>query len=200
MTFTSTRYKTYEEYLSSDLGPDGNFRLLSSGEVIELLPEDKENDFIATELTERLKRLLNNRRLVSTSTEIQVHPVGDDRVNRRPDLTVLRPEHIPLMNELKKNAVLFGMPAPLLVAELVSPGGNRTDNYRRDYEWKRQQYEWWQISEYWIIDRHRNQVVVFTLHNDTYQEQKYRGSDTISSLVFPILQLSANNLLSGNII
>ncbi|MEO0806387.1 MAG: Uma2 family endonuclease [Cyanobacteria bacterium J06643_4] len=200
MTFTSTRYKTYEAYLSSDLGPDGNFRLLSSGEIIELPPEDKENDFIATELTEKLKRLLNNRRLVSTSTEIQVHPVGDDRVNRRPDLTVLLPEHIPLMNELKKNAVLFGMPAPLMVAELVSPGSDRTENYRRDYDWKRQQYEWWQIPEYWIIDRHRNQVVVFTLHDDTYQEQKYRDSDTISSLVFPSLQLSADKLLAGDII
>lgn len=200
MTFTSTRYKTYEAYLSSDLGPDGNFRLLSSGEIIELPPEDKENDFIATELTEKLKRLLNNRRLVSTSTEIQVHPVGDDRVNRRPDLTVLLPEHIPLMNELKKNAVLFGMPAPLMVAELVSPGSDRTENYRRDYDWKRQQYEWWQIPEYWIIDRHRNQVVVFTLHDDTYKEQKYRDSDTISSLVFPSLQLSADKLLAGDII
>ena len=200
MTFTSTRYKTYEEYLRSDLGPDGNFRLLSSGEVIDLPPEDKENDFIATELTERLKRLLDNRRLVSTSTEIQVRPVGDDRINRRPDLTVLRSEHIPLMNERKKNAVLFGMPAPLMVAELVSPGSEHTENYRRDYDWKRQQYEWWQIPEYWIIDRHRTQVVVFTLHNDTYKEQKYCGSDIIRSLVFPSLQLSVDQLLAGDII
>ena len=197
MTFTSTRYKTYEAYLSSDLGPDGNFRLLSSGEVIELPPEDKENDFIATELTERLKRLLNNRRLVSTSTEIQVHPVGDDRVNRRPDLTVLRPEHIPLMNELKKNAVLFGMPAPLLVAELVSPGSNRTENYRRDYDWKRQQYEWWQIPEYWIIDRHRDRVTALVLKGDTYTERIYQSSEQIQSVVFPDLQLSIAQILAG---
>lgn len=48
MAITSVRYK--EEYLHSDLGPDGNFCLLSNGEVIELPPEDEENICIATEL------------------------------------------------------------------------------------------------------------------------------------------------------
>ena len=199
MTFTSTRYKTYQKYLTSEL-PDGNFRLLSNGEVIELPPEDIENSFIAGELTERLKRLLPNRRLASVSTEIEVQPVGDSRVNRRPDLTVLRPEHLELMNALKKNAVLIGMPPPLLVAEVVSPGSDRTENYLRDYEWKRQQYQWWQISEYWIIDRHRQQVVILTLEGDTYKEQIYKGANTVKSSLFPTLQLSANQLLSGDII
>lgn len=175
--------------------------ILSNGKIIELPPEDKEDDFIATELTERLKRILKNRRLVSTSTELQVHPVGDDRLNRRPDLTVLRPEHIELMKALKKNAILFGMPAPLLVAELVSPGSDRTDNYRRDYEWKRQQYKWWKIPEYWIIDHHKEQVVVFTLNgDDIYEEKQYRGAAIIGFLTFPTLQLPANKLLSGDII
>jgi Uma2 family endonuclease len=191
MTFTSTRYKTYREYLHADLGSDGNFRLLSNGEVIELPPEDRENSFIAEELTERLKRLLPNRRLVSTSNEIEVQPVGDSRVNRRPDLSVLRPEHLELMNALKKNAVLIGMPPPLLVAEVVSPGSDspqerlrhRTENYLRDYEWKRQQYPWWQISEYWIIDRHRQQVVILTLEGDTYKEQIYKGANTVKETV-----------------
>ncbi|MEO1396072.1 MAG: Uma2 family endonuclease [Cyanobacteria bacterium J06634_5] len=200
MTFTSTRYKTYEDYLKSDLGPDGNFRLLSNGEVIELPPEDKENDFIATELTELLKRILKNRRLVSTATEIQVNPVGDNRVNRKPDLTVLLPEHIALMNELKKNAILLGMPAPSLVAEIVSPGSGRTPNYKRDYEWKKQQYEWWEIPEYWIIDRHREQVVVFILIEGIYEEHLYKGPNRIVSQTFPTLQLSADKLLSGDII
>jgi Uma2 family endonuclease len=199
MTFTSVRYKTYQEYLNSDLHSEGNFRLLSSGEVIELPPEDKENDFVASELTEYLKRLLNDRRLVSTTTEIQVHPIGDNRVNRRPDLTVLRPEHLALMNELKKNAILFGMPAPIFVAELVSPGNENSESYRRDYEWKRQQYEWWQIPEYLIIDRHRRQVTVFALQSATYKEHRYTQSDTIKSSTFPALKLSATQLLSGNL-
>ncbi len=200
MTYTSVRYKSYLDYLESDLGSDGNFCLLSNGEVIELPPEDEETVFIADELTELLKRLLNNRRLVkSSSTEIQVHPIGDNRVNREPDLVVLRPEHLDLMGELKKNAILFGMPAPRLVAEVVSPGGKSSENYRRDYEWKRQQYEWWQIPEYWIIDRHRQQVVVFILTEGTYQKHSYSHAEMIQSPTFPALNLSATQMLSGNI-
>lgn len=199
MALTTTRYKNYEEFLNSDLASDGNFRLLSNGEVVELPPEDKENDFLASELTERLKRLLGNRRLVSTSTEIQVHPVGDNRVNRRPDVTVLRPEHLELMDKLKKNAILFGMPAPCLAVELVSPGGEGSANYRRDYEWKKQQYEWWQIPEYWIIDRHEWQVVVFVLEDGRYQSTIFTQVEMVDSRMFPTLNLSAERILSGDI-
>lgn len=201
MTFTSIRYNTYEAYLTSDLDPDGNFRLLSNGEVIELPPEDDENYFIADEFAEKLKRLLQNRRLVrSNATEIQVHPVGDSCVNRKPDLIVIRPEHLELFATLKKSVILLGMPAPLFVAEVVSTGSQGSANDRRDYEWKPQQYEWWGILEYWIIDRHRKQVVVFSLEDGTYQEQQYRDASIITSTIFPALQLSANNILSGDII
>ncbi|MEM8503902.1 MAG: Uma2 family endonuclease [Cyanobacteria bacterium P01_D01_bin.1] len=200
MTFTSVRYKNYAEYLHSDIGPDGNFRLLSNGEVIELPPEDEGNTYVADELAELLKRTLGNRRLVkSSSTEIQVHPVGDSRVNRKPDLIVLQSEHLVRMAELKKNVVLFGAPPPLLVAEIVSPGSERAENYRRDYEWKRQQYEWWQIPEYWIIDRHRQQVVLFVLKEGACEENYHRELNTIESSVFPTLQITADSLLSGNI-
>ena len=200
MTFTPVRYKSYKDYLASDLGPDGNFRLLSNGEVIELPPEDDENIFLAAELSEFLKRLLKNRRLVrSSSTEIQVHPVGDGRVNRVPDLIVLRVEHLEQIAEIRKSAILFGMPAPLLVAEIVSPGGERSENYRRDYEWKRQQYEWWQIPEYWVIDRHREQVVIFTLVEEVCQERHYTGKEVLKSTLFPTLTLTADQLLKGEI-
>ncbi|MBT9317754.1 Uma2 family endonuclease [Leptothoe spongobia] len=200
MTYTPVRYKTYLQYLDADLSPDGNLRLLSNGEVIELPPEDAENDFIADELAEFLKKFVNNRRLVrSSSTEIQVHPIGDNRVNRKPDVIVLQPEHLDLMTDLKKNAILFDMPAPRFVAEVVSPGSESSANYRRDYEWKRQQYEWWQVLEYWIIDRHRQQIVVCTLINDVYEENCYRNSDIIQSWVFPTLKLVTDKLLTGEL-
>ena len=201
MTFTSVRYKTYEAYLNSDLGSDGNFCLLSNGEIVELPPEDDENYFIADELAEKLKRLLQNRRLVrSNATEIQVHPVGDSCVNRKPDLVVVQQEHLELFATLKKSAILLGMPAPLFIAEVVSASSHSSANYLRDYEWKRQQYEWWGISEYWVIDRHRKQVVVFCLKGDAYQEKQYRDANIVRSTVFPNLEISANALLSGNII
>lgn len=175
MTFTRTRYKTYAEYLNADLNPEGNFRLLSSGEIVELPPEDERNISIADELAFTLKQLVSSKRLVKISaTELQVHPVGDTRVNRKPDIVVLRPAHIELMGELNKSTILFGMPAPVFVAEVVSPGGPTSENYRRDYDWKRVQYERWNIPEYWIIDRHRAQVTVLILKDGQYVETVYR--------------------------
>lgn len=198
MTYTSVRYKTYTEYLTSDLEPEGDFRLLTNGEVIELPPEDEENVCIASELVFALKQVIVPRRLVRASaTEIQVHPVGDGRVNRKPDVVVLRPEHIELMAAAKKSAVLLGMPAPAFVAEVVSPGNESSANYLRDYEWKRQQYQALEIPEYWIIDRHLKKVSVLILANGAYTETVYRGERAIVSRAFPALKLSAAQVLAG---
>lgn len=198
MTYTSARYSTYKEYLASDFCSDGNFRLLSNGEVEELPPEDEENIRVATELLFVLGQFVTPRTLVRTaSTEIQVDPVGDGRVNRQPDIVVLRPAHIDLMAALKKSAVLFGMPAPAFVAEVVSPGSESSDNYRRDYEWKRQQYQDLKIPEYWIVDRHRQQVTVLILKGGVYLESLYRADESVRSEAFPQLRLTAAQILSA---
>ncbi|MGB3296797.1 MAG: Uma2 family endonuclease [Phormidesmis sp.] len=198
MTYTSVRYKTYVEYLMSDLGSDGHFRLLSNGEVIKLPPEDDENIRVATELLFVLGQFVTPRTLVRTaSTEIQVHPLGDRRVNREPDVVVLQPEHIELMNRFKKSTILFDMPAPAFVAEVVSPGGEKSDSYRRDYEWKRQQYQDLEIPEYWIIDRHRCKVTVLILKEGVYQEMRYQNTERICSEAFPLLSLTAAQVLAA---
>lgn len=196
MTFTSVRYKTYAEYLLSDLSSEGKYRLLSNGKVVELPPEDEENICIATELLFVIGQFVKPRTLVRTSsTEIQVRPVGDSRVNRAPDLIVLRPEHIQLMADIRKSTVLLGMPAPAFVAEVVSPGSPSSDNYRRDYEWKRQQYQELEIPEYWIIDRHRQQVTVLILRKGVYVEQLYKDKQIIRSEAFPKINLSTTQVL-----
>ena len=201
MTYTALRYKTYAEYLESDLGPDGNYRLLSNGEIVELPPEDEENICIASELTYALKQIVTPRRLVrDNSTEIQVRPVGDNRVNRKPDVVVLRPAHIDLMAQVKKSTVLIDMPAPAFVAEVVSPGTESSDNYQRNYVWKRQQYQETEIPEYWIIDRHSQQVTVLILKSGLYtDEQVYAGSAIVRSASYPSLALSASQVLAGGL-
>jgi Uma2 family endonuclease len=202
VTYTSVRYKSYRDYLAADLGSDGNFRLLSNGEVIELPPEDERNTSIADELAFTLKQImasqgLSKRLVKASSVELQVHPIGDQCVNRKPDVLVLRPEHIELMAALNQGAVLFDMPPPAFVAEMVSPGSESSDNYRRDYEWKRQQYQAWQIPEYWIVDRHRQQITVLILKDEQYSAQIYRGDERIRSAAFPRLNYTAAQLLLG---
>ncbi len=96
-------------------------------------------------------------------------------MNRKPDVMVLQPEHRELFKTGKYSAIRFGMPAPAFVAELVSPGKESSTNYKRDYIWKRQQYEWWGIPEYWIVDRHRAQITILRLVNGVYEETVYTG-------------------------
>lgn len=199
MTYTPTRYKNYQDYLNdASLSTERNYRLLTTGELIEVPPEDDDNTNVAFVLGFSIARLRNALfvNLVRTGTkEIQVEPVGDKRVNRKPDLLVLHPEH----RDTAKQAILLGMQPPLFVAEVVSPGNENSDNYKRDYLWKRQQYKDWRIQEYWIIDRHRGAVTVLTLTDSRYEEAVYTGAMAIQSNVFPDLAVTAQTVLAGKI-
>lgn len=199
MTYTLRRYQSYQDYLDDDqLHAENNYRLLSTGEVIEVAGEDDGNLLLACLLIEALQQIegLSFIRLVRMGNkELQVNPVGDKRVNRKPDVMILRPGHL----EDAKQALTLGMSPPGFVAEVVSPGNEASDSYLRDYVWKRQQYQEWGIPEYWIIDPHRLQITVLTLADKTYQETVYKGDAQISSTAFPTLKLTATQLLSGKI-
>ena len=199
MTYTLRRYQSYQEYLDDDqLHNERNYRLLSTGELIEVSSEEDENLRLASILLAVLLKLkgFSFAELIRPGNkEIQVRPTGDQRVNRKPDLMVIRPEHL----AVARQAIKIGTPAPLFVAEVVSPGGESSENYLRDYVWKRQQYQEWQIPEYWIVDPHRAQVTVLTLVDKVYQEGVYQGDTEIVSTVFPSLKLTASSLLSGDI-
>lgn len=195
MTYALTRYKSYQEYLDDDsLSPDGNYRLLSTGELIEVTSEDDLNRRIAFRLLRFLLFAVEDALsecICNGNKEIQVRPVGDRRVNRKPDILVLHPEHL----EIARQAVLLEMVPPLFVAEVVSPGGKNSDNYQRDYIWKRQQYEEMGIPEYWIIDPHLEKVSVLVLVEASYQETAYTEDDLIKSVIFPGLSVMLRDLL-----
>ncbi|MEO0768789.1 MAG: Uma2 family endonuclease, partial [Cyanobacteria bacterium J06649_4] len=185
MTYTIRRYQSYQEYLDDDqLQPEQDYRLLSSGELIEVSGEDDGNLWLTSYLFALLLKVhgFSFFELIRKGNkEIQVNPVGDKRVNRKPDLVVMHPSHL----ESAKQAITLGMRPPQFVAEVVSPGGESSDNYLRDYVWKRQQYENWQIPEYWIIDPHLEQVTALVLVDGEYQETVYAGDNQLTSDVFP---------------
>jgi Uma2 family endonuclease len=197
MTYTRTLYQSYQDYLEDeDLSPDGNYRLLSTGELIEVSAEDDLNLRIAIFLLMRLSLWDGGSlegRVRNGNKELQVLPVGDQQVNRKPDVMVMRPEHL----EIAKQAILLEMAPPLWVAEVVSPGGEASSNYQRDYVWKRQQYEALGILEFWIVDPHREKVTVLTLMEGAYQEKVYAGRDVVKSTVFQTFEIDAASLLAG---
>ncbi|MEM9947334.1 MAG: Uma2 family endonuclease [Cyanobacteria bacterium P01_D01_bin.36] len=199
MTYTLRRYQSYQEYLDDDqLQPERNYRLLSTGETIEVADEDEGNLWLANILIAAILQVCGIPYLQfirNGNKDLQVNPVGDKWVNRKPDVMIMRPEH----RVEAAQAIKLGQQPPLFVAEVVSPGGESSDNYLRDYVWKRQQYEEWQIPEYWIVDRHREQVTVLIFTEGKYQEAVYTGTTRIESAAFPKIRLTCSQLLAGDI-
>ncbi len=196
MTQAKAKLMTFAEYLSHDDGSDTRYDLLSNGELIEVPNEAWINNLLVKLLTAKLEPFVDATLIVAHVLTMQVNPIGDNRQSRHPDLVILRPEHLQLENLLNKTALLLGDPPPQFIAEIVSPGSPSSDNYRRDYEWKRQQYQDWGIPEYWIIDPHRAQVTVLILENNTYQEKVYTDQQTLESVVFSDLSITAQTVLN----
>jgi Uma2 family endonuclease len=97
---------------------------------------------------------------------------------------------------LKKRATITSkMPPPQLLAEVVSPGDEDSDNYQRDYIQKSRQYAAINVPEYWIIDPDRAWVRVGVLVDGTYNFQNFTGKQVIQSAIFPDLKLTAAQML-----
>ena len=98
MTYTLKKYHSYQEYLdAAELSPDGNYRLLSTGKVIEVPSWNDINCLIANALIaalQKLKGISFIRYIRNGNKEMQVRPVGDNCVNRKPDILVLSPSHL----------------------------------------------------------------------------------------------------------
>jgi Uma2 family endonuclease len=194
MTFTKARFTSFEAYLSADPSdlPEGRCEYWD-GELIPVMTESKINDDIANYLFVLFLQMGIYRKLLCPhSCEIEV--IGKPR-NRFPDLTVLEDAHLRLMT--KSNRVTRDMPPPRLVVEVVSPGNEDSDNYKRDYRDKRKQYEAIGISEYWLIDPQRSWVMVGSLISGAYQFKTFQGDEAIVSPTFPELKLTTAIVLGA---
>jgi Uma2 family endonuclease len=186
MVQVKPRFLTFEEYLSYDDGTENLYELFN-GELIALPPESGVNVQIATRLLVWFAQLIGSDRVRGHGLELEVR--GEPR-NRYPDLTLIRAEHI--LQLAKRNTIRLLMAPPDLVVEVVSPGELQRD---RDYVAKRLQYQDRGIPEYWLVDPSLQSVIVLRLQAETYTEVgNFRGSECIVSLIFPELQLTADQL------
>ena len=190
---TVSRQMTFDEYLSLELDLPGRCEFIE-GELVELPPESGLNDAIANYLFLLLVNAGMPFQLVRPGKcEIEVPVLKPKQPrNRYPDLVILKPEHIELVQ--KRLTIRYDMPAPALVVEVVSPGDK---NIKRDYQDKLQQYERRGIPEYWLIDPKQQAILVFKLQLDKYVEVgTFRDQDLIVSDVLPI-KLSVEQILAG---
>ncbi len=194
MTFTKARFTSFESYLSAEASdlPEGRCEYWD-GELVEVMTESIENCSIAVFIQLALIAIGVQFKLIHTG-KVEVEVIGKPKT-RFPDLTVLEDIHLSLLE--KRATITRKMPPPRLVVEVVSPGNESKDNYKRDYHDKRDQYAAIGIPEYWIVDPDRAWVMVGTLVSGAYEFGIFRGNDGIVSSTFPELNLTVGQVLGA---
>ena len=193
MTFTKTRFASFEAYLTADVSdlPEGRCEYWD-GELVPVMVESLLNEMIANYLYLVLWQMGIDSALISPG-KVQIVVSGRPKT-RYPDLTLLDDAHLVLM----ESGIRLGttMPPPRLVVEVVSPGDENSENYTRDYHDKRDQYADRGIPEYWLIDPQRSWVMVGLLVAGRYEFTTFRENQAIGSQVLPTLDLTVARVLA----
>ncbi len=193
MTFTKTRFASFEAYLTADVSdlPEGRCEYWD-GELVPVMVESLLNEMIANYLYLVLWQMGIDSALISPG-KVQIVVSGRPKT-RYPDLTLLDDAHLVLM----ESGICLGttMPPPRLVVEVVSPGDENSENYTRDYHDKRDQYADRGIPEYWLIDPQRSWVMVGLLVAGRYEFTTFRENQAIGSQVLPTLDLTVARVLA----
>lgn len=197
MTQARLKFASFEAYLSysNRANLEGRYELIN-GELVELPPESELNNWIADNLKFLLTmiRIVPRRLIKIHACEIQV-PVlqPSDAANRFPDLVVLRPEHLELMQ--RRLTVTLEMPPPRLIAEVLSPSKTNRD---RDAVHKRAQYAAIGIPEYWLLDPATEEITVLSLEGERYREVGvFTKDETLVSVELTNLELSAEQVFAA---
>lgn len=193
-TNATNRPMTLEEYLTYDDGTENRYELVD-GVLVEMPPESRLNHRIASFLFGSFLKLGLSTDLLTIGVQIVVPSLASKI--RQPDFVVLSADCAHALASATTDIITLDMPTPMLVVEVVSPGKPGESNYDRDYIEKRREYAARSIPEYWIVDPDRQVVLVLTLVDKTYQEQRFTGTATIVSPVFPNLQLTAAQILNA---
>jgi len=194
MTIATTRPMTLEEYLSYDDGTETRYELVD-GVLVEMGAESTLNTQIAGFLFAIVLQLGFPSYLIGFKQKIAVKSTTTNA--REPDLIVHSQASAQAIDGSPQAILRLEHPAPLLVVEVVSPGDEGTENHDRDYIEKRREYAVRGIPEYWIVDPDRHIILVLTLQGQTYQEQRFVGTETIVSPTFPKLTLTADQILTA---
>lgn len=189
MTVATTKKITFEEFLEYNDGTDALYEL-ENGELIPVSSESEINQLIAVFLLIYFSQLGISANRLRMKTEIAVH---SRQVNVRiPDLVVYSEELAISMQGATRSLILLDMPPPFLVVEVVS-----SNQASRDYRYKLTEYAVRGIAEYWIVDAIAQKVTILEWVEGFYEERVYEGDLAIASPIFPVLQLTADQVLQN---
>jgi len=193
---TTTNRLTIAEYLYYNDGTDTRYELVN-GELISMSLGTGKHGALIKFLAGTFDREIEQRGLnwtaISSVLGIQSPRGGRWDTVRIPDVVILPLEQ--WRNLQNREAVInLNEPPPLLVVEVVSESTKRID-----YGAKQAEYSVLNIPEYWIVDPLQSKITVLTLIDEWYESADFTGSDVIQSTTFPNLQLTAEQILTGNL-
>ncbi|OCQ90444.1 hypothetical protein BCD64_27615 [Nostoc sp. MBR 210] len=190
---------SFNEFLAH-YGDNNRYELID-GEVFDLEPTGLHEEvaaFITTKIcvqidAKNLPWFVLQRRLL--------RPYNTGITAFRPDVAVIDRNQLTQEPLWSDQSILTLGSSIKFVAEVVS------SNWQNDYARKLEDYAVLGISEYWIADytglggtRHIDKpkqptLSICTLVNEEYEIQQFRGNQTIVSLTFPDLKLTAEQIL-----
>lgn len=194
---------TVKEFLSWIPENSGKRYELHNGAIVEMSQPSGEHEevtgFLNTQLVVEFTRL----KLPYFIPKTALIQSANSNSAYSPDILILNKPAL-TSEELwtKYSTVEHGNSIPLVV-EVVST------NWRDDYYKKRGEYEEIKIPEYWIVDylglggtkftgRPKQPTLsIYTLVDDEYQVNTFRGDDRIISVAFPKLNLTAQQIFNS---
>jgi Uma2 family endonuclease len=192
MTVATQQQMSLEEYLTYDDGTDTRYELVD-GVLVEMGAENPVNNLIASFLFSVFLGMgIPYYRLVIG------HQVGVSAAKataRQPDFIVHT--EASLAATLADKILLFRQANPALVVEVVSNSDADPKSHDRDYQEKRAEYEMRGIPEYWIVDPVKAVVLVLTLQEGQYCEQRFTSTQPLQSKAFPSIALTAAQVLTA---
>ncbi|MGA7954123.1 MAG: Uma2 family endonuclease [Gloeobacterales cyanobacterium] len=194
-------FRTFEEFL--EWYPDGRGRYeLIDGVVVEMNPTG-DHEEVAAFLNRKLNVAIERLNLPYFIPRTYLVKPPNSVSGYQPDLLVLDQNAIEAESLWKKSSTItLGLSVKLAV-EVVST------NWRDDYGRKLTDYELMGIPEYWIVDYRalgakryigsskQPTLSMYTLVDGEYQVQPFRGSDLIASVLFPDLNLTAEQIFKA---
>lgn len=203
MTQTLRKVVSFDEFVAWYPDNPRQRYELHDGVIVEMAPTTGDHEevvgFLATKLTLEYSHLNFPYFIPKTAF---VKPAESESAYS-PDVLILnRPNLVNEPRWQKESTVSQAASIPLVI-EVVST------NWRDDYHKKYADYEQMGIAEYWIVDYaalggrefigkpKQPTILVCCLDEGEYQINKFRGSDRIQSLVFPELNLTAEQIFQA---
>ncbi|HLP91140.1 MAG TPA: Uma2 family endonuclease [Nostocaceae cyanobacterium] len=200
MVQSLTKPVTFDEFIQSY--PENGTRYeLHDGVIVEMNPPVGDHELVIGFLVRKLSAELDRFDLPYLIPKTTFIKSSISESAYAPDILLLNPEN--LINELlwKKQSTITQAVSVPLVVEVVS------SNWKTDYYTKTNEYESMGIPEYWIVDYaafggrrfignpKQPTILVYSLVDDEYLVNQFRGDDKIISPLFPELNLTVAQIL-----